>query len=611
MSDILVIIDSEKLPASLPDGTLRLLSLSENSACLLKWTTHLDALGIGHSVIDFSAIYQLALPKISAEYVQWVEHFSLQKIGKKTVREALQFGPVSLWWATRLAEKSHLKSPHVVRALQLMALEDYLKDHSFSGVILASDDGAFSASLHSLLTEIHLPILGWEAPRFSGPSRIFLLGSFMYGMLKFLYRRVLLSILNRHALPPRALGILSPLTRQDASPQTGYYKSRFLKNLPPLFEDKPLMYILSFSSAPMFGYPQAIQATRQFNELSPKDHYSLLESFVSYTSLAVGTCKLLMRSIFNFSLITPSLFHISGRNLSFFAIFSSELAKDICGLGLANNGAQCLAFQGVAKKFQLNSLFYLFELQGWESLLNGVIHTLSPATQTIGIEHVPLPCHSLKCRWTNAIFSGSFAYPLPTILGVCAKTTRETVRHNGFSSCTLFEVEAHRYLYLSPLSKTIGSSPPPQHRTLLVTTSISKLETLRQLSLLNRSDPALFFSDILLKPHPGLPDIDFKSILQFPFEITTKPLSTLLAESPFVYAPESSTVSLESISLGLPTATISPLFSVYTSPNLSTSSELIQAFSDADQGPQGSPPQQPFISLDNSLVLWRRLIASL
>ena len=96
--------------------------------------------------------------RLRAKYLAFVHDVSQIKIAGKKVLDhlAIEDG-FSVWWMTRLAEKSPYKSPGIYNALRLLALEEILRERKPAGVELDSGDDDLAEAVVGLCASLDIP----------------------------------------------------------------------------------------------------------------------------------------------------------------------------------------------------------------------------------------------------------------------------------------------------------------------------------------------------------------------------------------------------------------------------------------------------------------------
>ncbi|MDP6180810.1 MAG: hypothetical protein QGG48_13040 [Desulfatiglandales bacterium] len=206
------------------------------------------------------------------------------------------------------------------------------------------------------------------------------------------------------------------------------------------------------------------------------------------------------------------------------------------------------------------------------------------------------------------------AIPLPDKLCVNNEEGMSLLKEAGFPKKKVSAVEALRYFNLNGRHSVYKKPLPSSGRTLLVIMGITDRENQFQFQLLSEAAEAgglQTYSQILIKPHPGLSPDGLKLVygLNFKFSIRKQPLNDLWSLADVVYGAHSTGASWEASWYGIPAIAVSAVNSLNLNPLAGLPRACFVA-SGADLSEQLKNPQlaeipEDYFFLDEDLKLWK------
>lgn len=236
-------------------------------------------------------------------------------------------------------------------------------------------------------------------------------------------------------------------------------------------------------------------------------------------------------------------------------LFEEDWFASFSGSVLMNNLVHCKIFNTIGRCLKDDAMvIYLAENQGWEKILNFVIHNRKKI-QTLGIAHTSIPLlflpYSKGTIDRKAAAGNIFA---PDRLACNGRIPLRILRESGWDEEKTFVLFAMRYQHLK---RYLENNIPwkARHDKVLVTLSSNKKESEELLAYIYQAFTEEHQCDILIKGHYVLPAEPLVRRLGLNlgkrFIITEEELTKLL---PVVKAMvvASSSATLEAIALGCP-----------------------------------------------------------
>lgn len=410
----------------------------------------------------------------------------------------------------------------------------------------------------------------------------------------------------------------------------GRFRSRYWESLhdalnaEALREDGPqghfVRWLLIRFPAPQLTFGQCLRLRDRFRkERKDGASFHYLEEFLRHKDLWAALWRHLRLSLSSLRLqgnVRPA-FCFAGSRLNFWNYLGPYWEESFRGWrGLE----RCLQYQAFKSHAQCAGpqRWTLFPLENcpWERMLTQAAHD-ARSGPVYGAQH-------------SAIRPTDFRYfddPRTFDTPDCALFQPDLIRGNGQSACRqwlengmpperLGQVEALRYLYLSPASAT--TKPAPLTRRLLAVTSFFSDETEAHLALLARALHAGLLDgyELVVKPHPYLPVRErLRALLgrrAKEVRLAEGAIAEELLPGTLVWASNSTTAALEAALKGLPVMVmlprddfdLCPLQDVPHLPRTGTLEDVRLALASA--APLELPPD--YLDLDPALPRWKHLL---
>lgn len=602
---------------------------TEKMTVLWKQYVDVDSL---QNVVSLPEYIEKNSERLRNQFLEFVYEIGHSKINGTTIQEHLQIRETfSYWWMTLFASTRWHQSSQITEAIKLLALEELLKDQSWSDLELVSGN----QNLTDILTEFC-----------AGQKKSFQLGSQPQPQpqphkrqVKYATKVVSLSVkahlvLARQivrlwkVIPSRKernssqVMIFDHLIRFDTNKAAhGEFASEYWNLLEPMFSKNnvKVSWTHQFVKSEEFPNQRIAQALlTKLNKGSRNKHY-LFETKPSIKSVlrAAMDYRRLCISGFRIRKISKGFIPKSS-SLNLWPLFQKEWNDSLFGTTAIRH---CLVLSTIEQEIASQSFcplgIYIIEYQPWEIALIQAWNAAGHG-KLIGVASAPIRF------WDLRYFSDARSItpdgletkthlefrPVPHLLAVNSPISRELLETAGEPVSRVVDVEALMYQYLGVHQKddlnassgilVLGDFFPEMTDRILAMVQ-SWIES-------NESQQSIFF-----KPHPAnLQPVSDE--LMTGLSLTALPLSELFKMCSTVIAPSSSTGSLEAMSSGKHTISIldptllnsKPLSSMPDELFVRNSYELQQAIR-METDTNKSVVQQIF-HLDPTLPNWKSLL---
>lgn len=598
---------------------------TEKATVLWKQYVDVDS---PQNVVSLPEYIEKHSERLRNQFLEFVYDIGHSKIRGTTIQEHLQIRETfSYWWMTLFASTRWHQSSQITEAIKLLALEELLKDQSWSDLELVSGN--------QNLTDILAEFCAGQKKSFhfgsqSQPRKR--QGGFAVEVTSLSVKAHLVLVRQivrlwkvtplRKAQNSSQVMIFDHLIRFDANKAAGgEFASEYWNLLEPMFSKNNVnvSWTHQFVKSEKFPNQRVAQALlTKLNKGSRNKHY-LFETKPSI--------KIVIRAAMDYWRLCISGFRIrkissgfipKSSSLNLWPLFQKEWNDSLFGTTAIRH---CLILSTIEQEISSQSFcplgIYIMEYQPWEVAL---IQAWNAAGQgkLIGVASAPIRF------WDLRYFSDARSItpagletktdiqfrPVPQFFAVNSPISRELIETAGEPTTRVIDVEALMYQYLGVHQKddlnassgilVLGDFFPEMTDRILAMVQ-SWIES-------NESQQSIFF-----KPHPAnLQPVSNK--LMTGLSLTALPLSELFKMCSTVIAPSSSTGSLEAMSSGKHTISIldptllnsKPLSSMPDELFVRNSYELQQAIR-METDTNKSVVQQIF-HLDPTLPNWKSLL---
>lgn len=505
---------------------------------------------------------------IRSKYLSWVYEIGAQPaLDNSSVHSVLtEHTSINLWQMTLIAEKSLWKTPQILDALEIIAVQEILKENKAGSVFLDSDN--------PILAELVAPICVTLAIKFSSSSTKFkhpdvvtfrkrlltvrgIIHILSYGILRFPY------VILKNRMPFISNPDFLMVSYFDNYSITADGRSnRFISNYWSPIRDEMMrkqnsvvwIELSPNGSSVKSAIRESLDVNR-INKLDPQnENHQLLNSFL--------TIKLLIQAFQIFLKLNrlpqtiDNAINLTSTNGIFLGpLFRDSWTSSIHGKEAIDNILWNLLFLKAISRVQgAGTCIYLQENQAWEVALIDSWRASTP-NRIIGFPHSSIRYWDLRYFFDPKEFTNTRRpISFPDVCIANGTYAKNNLVLGGIPTNRLYEAEALRNLRLSP-KKNIQSSKRRRFHVLIVGEYDAQL--MPQLSDWVSKQKILSDDNcvITVKPHPNL-QLKATDFLPLRVEITTRPLDSLFQEVDLVVTGPMSTAALDAVVSNVPLITV-------------------------------------------------------
>ncbi|MAG68948.1 MAG: hypothetical protein CL471_01410 [Acidobacteria bacterium] len=597
------------------------------------WYGHTDPPN-GHSLLK---LVEENDERLRDKYLRWVSDVGESRHkGRRLTEWTALTESFSYWWMTLIAERSVWKTPAIIDALRLFALEEEIAANPPDRLILVSPDPQLRSSIQRLCDSYQVPFQ-WKMPLGSrgssstrpGRSRhIHPVFAALAMFARYTYRCWKLRLVTPANFVGHENSVMFATPTQYPTRPVDYDRrphSILWPNLQTLLrgEDIPNNWLETHS--PSGRSPRLshwVQQLRQYDEHSSRDEvHVVLNSFLStqvllrvivaYLKLVLVFLRLGSRRVPSNLANRPWLWplhanawkqsmigHVAVENLFWFVLFDKALE----GISPQRRG------------------FYLSEGQSWEAAFVNAWqrHGLG---ELVAVPHSTIRFWDLRYYPDIGVSSERDTFPRPAADFVAVNGPLSRAALNGplIPPRPTVECEALRYQHLGSADRWTPSSQASGQplRVLLVADYLSEFNE-AMIRVAGQAAPLLGPGTqfaIKRQPHGTIAD----SLLeQFQMDVHEEPISQLVHDYDVALVSGGTSAIVDLYVLGIPVVVFqhennldfSPLKGFAELPTVGTASELAQALGDAATMSTSPVRASDLLFLDLSLDRWRKLVGA-
>ena len=527
------------------------------------WKQYVDV-DSPQNVVSLPEYIEKNSERLRNQFLEFVYDIGHSKINGTTIQQHLQIREtLSYWWMTLFASTRWHQSSQITEAIKLLALEELLKDQSWSDLELVSGNQNLNEILTDFCAEQKKSFqLGSQSPQRKRKD-------------KFAVEVMLLSVKAHLVLVRQIVRLwkVTPLRKEQNSSQVmifdhlirfdtnkaahGEFASEYWNLLEPMFSKNnvKVSWTHQFVKSEKFPNQRVAQALlTKLNKGSRNKHYlfetkpsikSVLRAAIDYRHLCISGFRI--RKI-------SSGFIPKSSSLNLWPLFQKEWNDSLFGTTAIRH---CLILSTIEQEISSQSFcplgIYIMEYQPWEVALIQAWNAAGHG-KLIGVASAPIRF------WDLRYFSDARSItpagletkthihfrPVPQFLAVNSSISRGLLEMAGEPATRIVDVEALMYQYLNVHLK----KEPNTESGILVLGDFFAEVTERILTMvqawieLNQNQQIIYF-----KPHPAnqhpVPDELLRGL-----NITALALSELFKICSVVIAPSSGTGSLEALCAG-------------------------------------------------------------
>jgi len=507
-----------------------------------------------------------------SKYLAWVHELGETRVqGKRVVDHLARPDGSSDWWVTPLVEQSPWKSPSIMDALRLFALEEILRERRPRVLHVVSGNRTLKTAVENICRSLNVVCETRTPSPVTQRRPVF---STIRRALPH-WARALVA-LGRHLAerwPLRRIGqpdwfggdrtvfLCSYFFHLDAKAcASGQFYTRFWEGLPQLLQANGwhtnwLQHYMRSSIVPRVEI--ASSWVRRFNEHRHEQGcHCFLDTYLSW-ALVWRVCVRWWRlaGIERRLRRTVAALHPAGSSFSLWPVIRDDWYESLRGPTAIMNLLWAELFDVALHSLPKQHLgFYLCENQGWERAL---IHAWRRHGhgRLIGVAHSTVRFWDLRYfKDPRTLRSRAMpSLPQPDLIALNDSAAVRAYLEAGYARETIVECEALRYGYLTRLralpriTHTGGSN-----LKVLILGDYWQTSTHRMLELLQRAVPHLSRPvSFTLKPHPNCPvrAQDFPSLR---LEVVANPLAEILNDFDVAFSSNLTSAGADAYVAGLP-----------------------------------------------------------
>jgi len=570
---------------------------------------------------------------LRTRYLAWVYELGETLIDGERLIDLLEIRQgFSYWWMTPIAEKCNFaKSPQITNIIRLFSLEKILEKQTVESIRLVTANRPLACCLQNWCKRRGIAFTWSQLPPVAQPLSLF---KRVYNAAPFIIQGLvwLLKYLGQR-WPLRGEGTESWKSTQGrvcffsyfvnlnvSEAREGRFESRYWTSLPEQLGDESVPTNWLHIYVPDASMPTAKDASEVLRSLNQKAYglqsHACLDSFLSLKVIAKTLLHMwrIRRSLKGAASIVSNGCQV----YDLWPLFRQEWLGSMYGHIAINNLLMFNLLEAALGEIPKQSMgVYLQENQGWELGLIAAWRT-SGHLDLVGFPHATVRYWDLRYFFDQRLFAdrGINSIPLPDKVACNGLGVLDAYKSGGYPEELLCEVESLRYLYLADSDASHGLSARYKPKRLLVVGDYLRINTQRQLQLLESAVPLLSEDvEIIFKPHPACP-ID---LAQYPgLAMVTKEniLSELFKVSDLVYSSAVTSAAVDGYCYGLPIVSfldgedlnLSPLRGFEGVIFVSEPIDLARAIMGNDPLSKNRDANGAYFHIDTELPRWKKLL---
>lgn len=574
--------------------------------------------------------------RLRSKYLTWVHDLGESRIdGKRVIDHLALDDGLSYWWMTLFVEKSPWKSPSIIDAIRLFALEEIIAQQKPDKLKLVSANRNLHETLKSLCENLDI-IYEWK--RLPNPSsRKLSIGSINRALPNPVRALINLVLHLRACYPFKSANkegwfsgdqsvffcsYFDNVNAKDAD--RGFFHSYYWNDLHTLLSKlgSQVNWLQIFIPTETVSATRAMNWVKGFNcKRKEQGFHSFLGAYISsrivlrilkhwfllmFISWRLGEVKHFFRPQNSQFSLWPLM-----RNDWQASIFGSQAIDSLLWVELFDKAMIDMPRQ--------NKGFYLCENQPWE---RGLIHAWRKHGhgQLIAVPHATIRFWDIRYFFDQRTIQSSSLYPIPQadLTALNGKVAIDAYQSVGFPIKAILECEALRYGHLNQIKFGFRKHIRGESIEVLILGDHSPVSTIKMLQLLVMAVPHI--SDLVtftVKPHPNnwVKSSDYPSLN---LKVIMEPLEEIFGDFDVVYAANSTSSALDAYLTGLPTVVMldevrlnfSPLRGQAGVRFVGTAKNLAEALQLVNPNPIDIPNINDFFFLDSELPKWHQLLIS-
>lgn len=583
------------------------------------WNGYLEEDSI-HSVFRYVEAHG---ERLRRKYVAWVHDLGESRIRAKRLIDhlALKDG-LSYWWMTVFAEKSPWKSPSVIDAIRLLALEEIIAKQQPEKLRLVSANPTLHQAVSDLCKNLGIDY-DWERLR-EAPLRRWSIRSVYRAVPRSI--RALLSLM-RYLRVYWPLGKARQLDWLDGD-RTVFFCSYF-NNVDYWGGLTALVERMGFQGnwlelfVPGTAFPTASSLSPSLHRLNQegrgKTFHALLHAYLSWRmvfSVLKGWVWLAVVSSRLHAI--KRAFRPAGSHVSLWPVMREDWFDAMYGATAISNLLWIRLFDAALRDLPHHKKgLYLCENQAWERALVHAWRKYGHG-RLIAVAHATVRFWDLRYFIDPRTLRSSDSHPMPRadFISLNGKPAIDAYLSMDYPKEAIVECEALRYTYLNRSRAVSGKARGDVVKIVILGDYIAS-STIKLLKLLEAAVPKLsVLATYTVKAHANCPvkPADYPVLN---LELSTAPMGEILHDYDIAYASNMTSAAVDAYLVGLPVVVmlddtelnLSPLRGKSGVRFVTTSLELADVLGTIGDDLAADRDCSDFFFMDPELPRWRRLLS--
>jgi len=506
--------------------------------------------------------------RLRKKYLEFTASLAGREIsGKKLTDLMVLKNGASFWWMTLLAEQNLWKSPAIIDALKVFALEEIISERKPESVLYAGPDSALFEVLSELCLSRDIPIRWQKTAAGSRVQKV--KSSRLYHVLHalyFLFRQAILRLQSGPAILDLSKGgrrnvVLCNYLDQIDVPYCLEHglRSPYWGRMDEILEEKGFRVSwlhLPVPSSSFSSRGEMKDFLDTINKRSPeKEQHTLIHSYLTTGIFFRVLCKYLKLALMvSRTGNVKAMFVPDDHQHSLFPLFVQDWYASFYG-SCAMEGLLFLALfdRAVSRAETPHCCLYLLENQAWERSLLFAWRS-HQSGRILGVQHSMVRFWDL--RYYMCEHPATSGIPAPDLTLVNGGQAMEMMRGAGFPDEKIEAVEALRYENLKEAREKRTRTVREECSILLLGDYVEETMDKMVEMIACLPDGLLARFRLVITPHPNHP-IDAVRYKRLSYSVVYSELDKILHEHTACIASNLTSASVDAVVTGAPVIIIS------------------------------------------------------
>lgn len=573
--------------------------------------------------------------RLRSKYLAWVHDLGESQMAGKCLIDhlALEDG-LSYWWMTLFAEKNPWKSPSIMDAIRLFALEEIIVQQKPSKLMLVSSDRTLNEIISDLCKNLNI---AYEWKKLSSKSlrQVSLRDIYralphpvqaLISLVRHMWGRWLLRKAEKSGWfgGDKSLFLCSYFFNVDSKrAEEGHFRSYYWGGLLDLMQKLGISgnWLQYYYPHDAVHNPQvALDWVERFNQhRSEQGFHVFIDTYLSW-SIVLSVLKRWLRLMRVFKDLDEikHAFRPHLSQLSLWPLMREEWCSSLGGRVAIDNLLLIKLFDSALNDFpHQRKGFYLCENMAWERAL---IHAWRKHGhgQLIAVPHSTVRFWDVRYFNDPRIFQSSSLYPMPQadLTALNGRAATDACLHGGFPKKAIVECEALRYGHLNKIRTGSRKNKRRESIKVLILGDYMSSCTINMLQLLEAALPHMTVSaTFTIKPHPNYV-VNPEDYPMLNLKVVMDHLEKILYDFDVICSSNKTSAAVDAYLNGLPVMVMldetepnySPLRSYPDVLFVNSPEELAEAIKTLSHSLARKPVDNEFFFLDPELPRWEKLL---